>query len=690
MDNLAVDFTNFSTLFNSIHFTAFFLGGTLYLGYTMLPTLRLLFQPVIQGASSMMRTKESDPDQCSRPSKIERAKDLLRQITRRHLAGAGAVLAIVIGLSLSAHNVYVEKHRAACPAVTEGPFAPLPASQADRYYPEALDEDTATTPQAAAVPEAERWRAGAPGSEVEDSSLRLRLRSPGAWKYMRRTVANPAVVPPSELLAQAQNASDSAAAWPLLEACVAWSAEDASPLSELQAQLHCNGELVETSAITIDAAPTLLSRARKLMGALSGHKEEPGSTWSSAQAEWARITHGVFQLNCKAVTDELQTVRRMKASGTPQQVQQARAATSLAALGSLKRLETSFRETLTASAVGTKALQEASASAEELQELQTALAADRSCAVHALTEGRSVAMAIPRNTPVVQRAMQCHPRMLDEFKETVLREAAESNDAAILFALGLYYSDAGLAAGQGQQYAPFFEAGSQVLPSWLGRWTGKSEGDWSADAGGTHGPSDLVNAEKHMLASEEASEGQERSDRGAARALRLYQHAKMLALKHHDSAAEWRYRAAADLAAVHRREKLAAHTLGRLGYFLSLRGRKEEALTAVNDALNVSESVEKEPLAQYLQVSLKRSLGEIKSEEMQVVESQLSDVAGKLPSKTLEDARAAAHTELEWWRLVATEGLHICLQAWDAAQMLICALMGLAFSVPGYGPAEGV
>jgi len=184
-----------------------------------------------------------------------------------------------------------------------------------------------------------------------------------------------------------------------------------------------------------------------------------------------------------------------------------------------------------------------------------------------------------------------------------------------------------------------------------------------------------------MKAGEEASTGADMGDRAAVRALRLYQHAKMLALKHHDSAAEWRYHAAAKLAAEHRRQKLASHALGRLSYFLSLRGRKEEALEVSAKSLQYGEE---DPLAVYLQASLRRSLGELKTnEDVEAAEKQLSAVAGKLPSKALEDQRAAAYSDLTWWRLVATEGLHHCFRAWDAAQMLVCIFSGIVFDMPG-------
>jgi hypothetical protein len=266
--------------------------------------------------------------------------------------------------------------------------------------------------------------------------------------------------------------------------------------------------------------------------------------------------------------------------------------------------------------------------------------------------------------------------MLEEYQTMIMNEVKEAKDGATLFALGVYYSDAGLAAEQGQQRPPFFGAGSQPTARWS-----SSESTWAADAGGTHAPSDIVQAEALMLAGEEASSDADRSDRGAGRALRLYQHAKMLALKHHDSAAEWRYRSSAEIAVTYRRQKLASHALGRLSYFLSLRGRKEEAL---NVSVSALENGEEDPLAHYLQASLRRSLGELKTnEDVYAAQDQLEKVAGKLPSKALEDQRAVAAHELGWWRLVATDGLQVCLRAWDAAQMLICVFAGLVYQIPG-------
>lgn len=661
-----------STLFNSIRVPALVLGAIVYLGYTFWPTIREHLQLCQQATWTDIPSRSSPCGQAPREG-----HPLLRQIIPqsgpRRLAAGGAFLALFIGLALSAHNKFTGQSDVTCPLDIED-VAP-----------------SATISPASGGPlsDAQRWRAGPQGAEVQDSALKVKLRSPGAWKISKQlqaarsqAMASTAELP-SELLARAHTAVDESSghstAWPLLEACAAWGSpsESRPPLSELFAQLKCNGELLESGATTHEAAPGLLSRARHIMEVLRAEESLDTATLQTAQVEWARITHGAFQLSCKAVADELRSVRNAKASTADQQAQRA---SPLSLLRSLKRLEGPFQEALTSLAKGSKALEPLNGAnaTEEFKELQKALGEDRSCALQALQEGRNVALALPRNAALVKRAVQCRPRMLEDFQALVLKEAAEAKDAATLFSLGIYYSDAGLAAEQGQVRAPFFGEGSQPASRW------KSEPEWEADAGGSHAPSDIVKAESLMKAGEEASEEAERSDRGAARALRLYQHAKMLALKHHDSAAEWRYRTAAELAATYRRQKLASHALGRLGYFLSLRGRREEALEAAGSALQQGEE---DSLAVYLHASLRRSLGELKtSEEVEAAEKQLGAVAGKLPSKALEDQRAVAHTELGWWRLVATEGLHVCLKAWDAAQMLICVFSGLVFKLPGAGP----
>jgi len=657
-------------LLNSIHGAAFILGATLYLGYSILPTMRLWVSTFFHNFSMKLRSKAEDPATPpppqsvphGQPTEAELHSGLHRQVTRRDVAAGIALAAIFVGLALSVRPASMEPSNVTCPLDLElAPEAVQPSPSAVSVG--GLQED----------------------SDGSDALNRLKFRS----KFMRRMTppSESETAAPTELLAKARATIDKMLDLSSLQACIAWAPPaTGADVTELYAQLECNGELLKSGATMREAASVLLARARQLVALIRVHSNVTTPTWESAQVEWARISHGAFQLNCKAVTDELQTSRRGKTSGSAPQAASRSPATLLASLWSLKRLEEPFRETLAALAVWAKVIElravrsEHETSEEQLQEFHNALGADRACAVQSVLHGRSLALTLPRSAPLVQRLMQCRPRMLEDFEALVSSEAIQAKDAATMFNLGLYYSDIGLAAEQGQSQVPLFGSGAQPAKGW------GSEAMWVADAGDTHAPSEIVQAEALMLAGEEASDISVRSDFGAARALRLYQHAKMLALKHHDSAAEWRYLAAAELAATHRRQQLAAHALGRLGYFLSLRGRKEEALEAAAKAL---EHGKDDALAQFLQASLKRTLGELQTtEQILVAEKQLSVAAGKLPSKILEDQRAAAHAEFLWWRQVATEGLHVCLRAWDAAQMLICFLSGLAFQLPGATVSE--
>ncbi|CAK8990401.1 Protein roadkill (Hh-induced MATH and BTB domain-containing protein) [Durusdinium trenchii] len=71
-------------------------------------------------------------------------------------------------------------------------------------------------------------------------------------------------------------------------------------------------------------------------------------------------------------------------------------------------------------------------------------------------------------------------------------------------------------------------------------------------------------------------------------ALRLYYHAKWLAERNHATAAEWRYREASRLALQTRRKVLAAHALGRFGYFLIHWNRRHEAKEVLRESRRIS------------------------------------------------------------------------------------------------------
>jgi len=325
---------DFSMLFANSQVSAFCVGAVVYLGYIVWPMLRRCTQPT----------------PCGQPTKAEQLGDLCRQITRRHAAAGVAILALLIGLALSAHNAYIEEGDATCPVDLEALYSPTSTTQL--YDSSQLG--------ASAYKEAPD-RTHAPVS----SQKSFKFRGPGPSKFIRQPEPSVEMALPTILLARARAdvdlSSSRSASWPVLEACATWTppatADTLTAVSELFAQLECNGELLESGAITQEAAPALLSRARQLMETMRDRAELPASIWGSVEVEWARITHGVFQLNCKAVVDELQMSRRAKASTPAQQQAQRSGSVALAALGSLKRLETPFHETLIALVAGSKVLE---------------------------------------------------------------------------------------------------------------------------------------------------------------------------------------------------------------------------------------------------------------------------------------------------------------------------------------------
>jgi len=112
--------------------------------------------------------------------------------------------------------------------------------------------------------------------------------------------------------------------------------------------------------------------------------------------------------------------------------------------------------------------------------------------------------------------------------------------------------------------------------------------------------------------------------------------------------------------------------------FLSLRRREQDALNAADEALKLAP----EPVAKLLQVTLRRKLGELRTdEEVRMAEKTLIEIEGKIPLRTLEEQRATAVADLAVWRKVADNGkISTCLELVDAARMLTCVIGRLAFS----------
>lgn len=439
--------------------------------------------------------------------------------------------------------------------------------------------------------------------------------------------------------------------------------EELLTMTELVSQLKCHGALVENSKSPRAHAAEVLSASRKLMVPLRARASENAELWASAQVLWARITHDTLQSQCSAASDELRSLRRAKS---------APAKAVIIALHKFKKLENPLKEALSSSRKGATSL-EADASlrtgdiADEISDLRESQVAASTCMLEAIQEARTLAQALPRSNAHVRTALQCSGDMLAGLESLVVSSASQMQGVGTAFALGAYLSEQAVTE---QSTVSFF--GSR-----------HSSTRWVSGGGDLHVPEDIAKAEDLLLRGEELTPGSLQGDRAAARALRLYQHAKHLALLHHDSAAEWRYREAARVAAAHRRPKLAAHSLTRLGFFLSLRGRKEEAQVAVNEALVHFD----DPLAQYLSVSFARSTGELTTDaEVRSAEAVLGAVAGRLPSKILEEQRAQEHEEFLWWGRVADGGMRVCFAAQDAAQFLICMLCGFAFNLPLAAP----
>eukprot|EP00913_Durusdinium_trenchii_P003978 g3684.t1 len=125
-------------------------------------------------------------------------------------------------------------------------------------------------------------------------------------------------------------------------------------------------------------------------------------------------------------------------------------------------------------------------------------------------------------------------------------------------------------------------------------------GPWALDRKGSR-------AGELLDVSIQAAPQEEKRKKLAERALRLYYHAKWLAERNHATAAEWRYREASRLALQTRRKVLAAHALGRFGYFLIHWNRRHEAKEVLRESRRISSK--SNPLAPYLLGVLERQVG---------------------------------------------------------------------------------
>jgi len=433
---------------------------------------------------------------------------------------------------------------------------------------------------------------------------------------------------------------------------------ETATVADLRERIECHRTQLALGPGCYEEAIDHLTQVRSMIDAAQ-NGADADVRWGNMKVRWAHTAHGVLQRRCEELGAEIRILHRTKpAQGFPE--------SALKVLRALRGLDVPFREARTSLEQAMKALSARAAfgdwdAAEELLELEGLLGQARVASLDVVREARILAVALPQRHEQVRKALSCNPELLVDFEGLALQEAQVDKGAGPKFALGRYWSEISVSSSD----APFF---TRHRPT--SKWV-DGPGKWRV-------PFLMARAEALMMQGEKASLGAEKSDRGASRALRLYQHAKFLALGHYGGAAEWRYRVSAALAALHQREQLAAHSFTRLALFLSLRRREQDALNAADEALKLAP----EPVAKLLQVTLRRKLGELRTdEEVRMAEKTLIEIEGKIPLRTLEEQRATAVADLAVWRKVADNGkISTCLELVDAARMLTCVIGRLAFS----------
>merc|ERR1719359_1797063 len=113
-------------LFNSVHGAALMLGVTLYLGYSILPTMKRLVSMFFANFSLKKESKPEGEDtqssqsvSDSQPHEAEQQTSAQRTITHRDIAAGIALMAIFVGLCLSVRPTSTEPTNVACPANLE-------------------------------------------------------------------------------------------------------------------------------------------------------------------------------------------------------------------------------------------------------------------------------------------------------------------------------------------------------------------------------------------------------------------------------------------------------------------------------------------------------------------------------------------------------------------------------------------
>jgi len=298
---------------------------------------------------------------------------------------------------------------------------------------------------------------------------------------------------------------------------------------------------------------------------------------------------------------------------------------------------------------------------EVLNHLLSVRSAARDSLLEAVRQARGLSMLVRRATPESRQALDCAPGLLGGIEDLAMTEARkEAEDHAdTQFELGMYRSEASIVGGG----APCFRD--------------SLSGSLARDAHGVFVPGDIAEAEDILLQAEQLSIEVEIPQRAASRALRLYAHANYLSRQLLDAAAEWRYRDAAAIALVQGYPGFASQSLSHLSAMLVTRGRRQEALHVASEAL--THDVD-DPLALYLQTSLRLSLGEFSTGvAVRDASKTLQALAGRLPWEALEAQRTMWEADLALWDAVADGTVWACMRLHDVAKVLICLVGKFTF-----------
>eukprot|EP00927_Polykrikos_kofoidii_P053935 TRINITY_DN4844_c0_g1_i2.p1 TRINITY_DN4844_c0_g1~~TRINITY_DN4844_c0_g1_i2.p1 ORF type:complete len:383 (+),score=80.05 TRINITY_DN4844_c0_g1_i2:73-1221(+) len=196
---------------------------------------------------------------------------------------------------------------------------------------------------------------------------------------------------------------------------------------------------------------------------------------------------------------------------------------------------------------------------------------------------------------------------------------------------------------------------------------------WELDAGGASAPLQMLQAEQLLdQACDEvfrmASPSQNKTM--SERALRIYKHALWLAENNHAKAAVWRFRKAASVALECGRVLLASSSLARLGYFLVLWFRDDEAREVLLEAARIDTKPTGGGMAGYLYGVLERRQAGSDVKRLREADELIMS-AGEQASSELEASRSGMVNEIKYWREAELSPVN-CFQTFDAATALVC------------------